>query len=187
MKGLTDRQPRRFTTLPLLIAGGTVIFVFESLIPQPLPWMKMGLSNIATLLALYLFGFWEGLAVSWLRVLIGGLFSGGLFNPTFTFGIAGGGAAVMAMWLLKEFKGRFSLIGISIGGAVAHNIGQLFSAQLIFIHHSGIWKFLPFMTLTSIFTGGFTGLVAIEVLKRIKIPLIFQPFRRKLKKAKEPL
>jgi heptaprenyl diphosphate synthase len=129
--------------------------------------MKLGLSNVATLMALGLFGFWEGLAVSWMRVLIGGLFTGGVLTPAFTFGILGGSLAVITMWALKKAGGRFSLVGISIAGATAHNIGQLLAAQTIYIHHSGIWNLLPFMTLTAIFTGGLTGLITIEVFRRL--------------------
>ena len=163
-------KPRRFTILPMLAAGGTVIFVFESMVPQPLPWAKLGLSNIAVLLAIYYFGLWEGLAVSWLKVTAGGLFTGGLFTPAFIFGIAGGGLAAAVMFFLQRYMGtKFSPVGVSIAGAAAHNAGQLAAAYIFFIRQASIWNLLPLMLLTSIFTGAIVGFVGMHVLERISL------------------
>jgi len=158
---------RRLTIIPLLTAAGAIVFVFESMIPQPIPWAKLGLSNIAALMALYYFGFFEALAVSWLRVIIGGLFTGGLLSPAFVFGFTGGFFAVVMMSTAYfGMRNRFSPVGISVIGAVSHSIGQLAAAYFFFISHSGIWHLLPYMILTSILTGSVVGLIANEVLKR---------------------
>ena len=165
-------KPRRITILPMLAAGGAVIFVFESMIPQPLPWAKLGLSNIAVLLAIYYFGFWEGLTVSWLKVIIGGLFTGGLLSPGFALGMAGGGLAVIAMTSLRAgFGDRFSPVGISIAGAAGHSIGQLAAVNFFFIRQGFIWNLLPIMLLTSIFTGAVVGFIGREVLERRRPPV----------------
>ena len=165
-------KPRRITILPMLAAGGTVIFVFESMIPQPLPWAKLGLSNIAILLAIYYFGFWEGLAVSWLKVIIGGLFTGGLLSPAFALGMTGGGFAVIAMISLKTVsEEKFSPVGISIAGAAAHSVGQLAAVNLLFIRQGFIWNLLPIMILTSIFTGAVVGFIGMDVLERRRPPI----------------
>ena len=153
----------------MLIAAGSVIFIFESMIPSPLPWAKLGLSNIVILITLYLYGLTESVVVSWFRVIIGGLFTGSLFSPAFALGFSGGTLAVLMMWLfLRSFKDRFSPIGISVIGAVAHNIGQLLIAHLFLIKHSSIWNFLPFMIISSIFTGSLVGIVACKILERIQ-------------------
>ena len=170
MKTTFILRKRRLTVIPLLTAAGAVVFVFESLIPQPLPWARLGLSNIVVLLALYYYGFREALAVSWLRVLVGGLFTGGLFSPAFIFGMTGGFfSAVVMAGARKTGKSRFSPIGISILGAAAHSVGQLAAAYLLFIGHKAIWNLLPYMLLTSIFTGGVVGVIGSEVLERVKI------------------
>ena len=162
---------RRITAIPLLTAAGAVIFVFEAMIPTPLPWAKLGLSNIAVLIALCYWGFSEGLIVSWMRVIVGGLFTGSLFSPAFALGICGGLCAVAVMWLLaKYFHRQFSLVGISIAGASAHNTGQLGAAKIIFIQHSGIWNLLPIMLVTAVFTGALVGFTAFFVLKGLSYP-----------------
>lgn len=167
MNGMALIKPRRLTIIPLLSAVGAVVFIFEAMIPQPLPWAKLGLSNIAVLLALYYYGFPEALGVSWLRVLIGGLFTGGLLSPAFAFGVVGGGAAVGAMSLAAYlFKDRFSPVGISIIGAASHSLGQLTVAYLFFISHGVIWNLLPYMLLTSVITGAVVGFIGLRILER---------------------
>ena len=163
-------KPRRLTVIPMLAAAGAVIFVFESLIPQPFPWAKLGLSNIAVLLALYFFGFREALTVCCLRVVLGGLFTGGLLSPSFVFAITGGVSAAAAMWLVRaSFNDKLSPAGVSIAGAAAHNIGQIAAAYFFFIHHSSVWKLLPVMLLTSIFTGTIVGLAGIIIIEQVRI------------------
>ncbi|MBC8205075.1 Gx transporter family protein [bacterium] len=161
---------RRLTIIPLLSAGGAVIFVFESMIPQPLPFAKLGLSNIAPLIALYIFGLPEALAVGWLRIIIGGLFSGSLFSPAFILGFSGSGAAVLTMYAgLLLGRERLSPVGVSVLGAAGHNIAQVITAGLLFVGHHALWNILPFMLLFAAFTGAFVGIIAWEILERMKL------------------
>ncbi len=159
---------RRITGIPMLAAAGAVIFVFESMIPTPLPWAKLGLSNIAVLLALVFWGFPEALAVSWLRIVVGGLFTGTLLSPAFAFGICGGLFAASTMWLLYKYcRRQFSPVGISIAGAAAHSVGQIMAAKALFIRHPGIWNLLPIMILISVFSGALVGFIAYYILARL--------------------
>lgn len=71
--------------------------------------------------------------------------------------------------LLKVFKNEISLIGVSIAGAVAHNLGQLFVAAFI-IRNLLILTYLPILLIIAIPTGVFVGIVArvlINYLERI--------------------
>ena len=54
-------------------------------------------------------------------------------------------------------------MGISIVGAIFHNIGQLFVASLV-ISNFGIFTYLPVLMLTAILTGYFIGLAAKYIL-----------------------
>lgn len=159
---------RRLTSLPLLTAAGAVIFIFEAMIPAPLPWVKLGLSNVVVVLALYRFGLLEALTVSLLRILVGGLFTGSLFSPAFLFSVSGGLTSVLAMWILLRIgKNKFSPVGISLTGAVFHSFGQLTAARYLFIQHPGIWNLLPLMVTTSVITGTFIGFMALIIMERI--------------------
>jgi len=56
------------------------------------------------------------------------------------------------------FQDKFSLIGVSIIGAVFHNLGQLLIAYFI-IKNPGIFYYLPYLTLLAIPTGIGVGLI----------------------------
>ena len=72
------------------------------------------------------------------------------------------------MWFIyKFFRKYFSLIGVSVFGALGHNIAQLVVASII-INNLKIFAYLPVLTLTSIFTGVFIGITANYTLGKIK-------------------
>ena len=62
------------------------------------------------------------------------------------------------MYVANKSK-ELSIIGVSIIGAIGHNIGQLLVASLI-IENLMIVTYLPFMLTTSLITGLFVGLVS---------------------------
>ncbi|MBC7186011.1 MAG: Gx transporter family protein [Calditrichaeota bacterium] len=156
---------RRIVYGALLVATGLVLFLFESLIPRPLPWMKPGLANTAGLLALYLFGTREAAAVTVLRVVVGALFIGTLFNPTFLLSLGGGIAAVVAMAMAKYFgRELLSVVGVSVCGATCHNVAQLGLAYVLIVRRVELFFLLPAMLLAAVFTGVLVGLLAHLVL-----------------------
>ncbi|OQX95114.1 hypothetical protein B6I21_07130, partial [candidate division KSB1 bacterium 4572_119] len=126
--------------LALLIGIGLILFMFESLIPRPLPWVKPGLAHVATLIALFTLGNAAALIVVIGRVLIGSLLLGTLLNPTFLLSISGGLCATFIMiFLKKNFPKTFSIFGISISGAVIHNLTQLLIVELLIVQKAEIF------------------------------------------------
>ena len=167
---------RKLTTIAVLVALAIVLHLFEALIPIPfpIPGVKLGLANIVTLLALVLFDFKTALTIAFMRTVLGSLLSGTLFNIAFFLSFSGAIAATCVMAILLylgkslSFHSRFSLLGLSVAGAAAHNLGQLAMAALL-IKHSGIFYYLPVMLLSSIPTGILTGLLLRELLKYLKV------------------
>ena len=167
---------RKLTTIAVLVALAIVLHLFEALIPIPfpIPGVKLGLANIVTLLALVLFDFKTALTIAIMRTVLGSLLSGTLFNIAFFLSFSGAIAATCVMAILLyfgqslKFHSRFSLLGLSVAGAAAHNLGQLAMAALL-IKHSGIFYYLPVMLLSSIPTGILTGLLLRELLKYLKV------------------
>lgn len=144
----------RLTRLALLTAMGLVLFLFESLIPRPLPWLKPGLAHVATLIALFMLGIPEALLVVVLRVIIGSLLLGSFFNPAFILSLGGGIAATLAMGIAYRFGPKvFSIFGISILGAAVHNFAQLWLVQILIVKQVEIFYLAPMMILSSLFTG----------------------------------
>jgi heptaprenyl diphosphate synthase len=154
---------KRITLLSGIAVG---IYALELLIPKPLPWLRLGLSNSVVLCAVVMFGFKQALLVSVLRTLVGSLMTGTFLTPFFFFGFLGGVTSTCVMWIAYVIGARvFSLIGISILGALAHNTAQLFLAYLVYIKRAEIFYLLPFFILLSLITGVITGGGAIYLRK----------------------
>ncbi len=163
----------RLARLSLLVALGLILFMFESFIPRPLPWLKPGLAHVATLLAMYLLDNRSAIIVVLLRVLIGSLLLGTLLNPAFVLALGGGLSATLVMGLARRyFSHIFSIFGISILGALVHNLTQLFLVQMILVHRAEIYYLAPFMMLTSLVTGCIVALVAFLLLSRTQPGLV---------------
>ncbi len=157
------------TKLALLIGIGLILFLFESLLPRPLPWLKPGLAHVATLIALFALGNRAALVVVTGRVLLGSLLLGTFFNPAFVLSLGSGLSATLAMILLKRYCSRyFSIFGISIAGAVVHNISQLILVELIIVKKIEIFYLLPLMIFSALFTGFLVGLVSYLLISRIQ-------------------
>jgi heptaprenyl diphosphate synthase len=153
---------RKQVIIGLLVSLGLIMHVVESMIPMNavVPGAKLGLANITNLIGLVLFGFQAGLQILLLRVIIGSLITGTFMTMIFYFSITGGILSFLAMALVYYFlRDKFSLIGISVIGAVFHNIGQIIIAYFV-IASTGIFYYLPFLVLLAVPTGVGVGLVS---------------------------
>jgi len=164
----------KLVRLALLTAVGLILFLFESLIPRPLPWLKPGLAHIATLIAIYMMGMSEAIIVVIIRVVVGSLLLGSLFNPAFILSLGGGVVATIVMGLTyRYFSNIFSIFGISILGAVVHNLTQLLLVQVLIVQRIELFYLTPLMILSSIFTGFIVALVAYLLMQRVA--MLFGP------------
>lgn len=92
---------RRRTEMLSLVAMATVfelvLFVLDSAIPRPVPWIKMGLANVVTLALLVCAGWQVALSVHLMRIVVGAIFRGGLFGPLFLLSFSGGVVSFLVM------------------------------------------------------------------------------------------
>ncbi|WP_207669597.1 Gx transporter family protein [Marinisporobacter balticus] len=160
---------RRMIYLSLLVAVGIALQIVETYIPLPIygvPGAKLGLANIVNLVTLVVFGFKYALVVGTLRCFVATLGTGavtGLF-----YSLSGALFSTFIMWLVdRYFSKQFSLIGVSVFGALAHNIAQLTVASLM-VYNFLIFTYLPFMMIISLFTGYFVGLTSIYTANHLK-------------------
>ncbi|MEG6584541.1 Gx transporter family protein [Dendrosporobacter sp. 1207_IL3150] len=153
-------RSRRTVLLGLFVAAASILHVIEASIPLPLPipGVKLGLANIVSLFTLIVYGWRDALLVTTVRVFIGSLFSGTMFGPSFIMSLSGGVFCVLIMAVVyHKWSNIYSYIGISISGAVAHNIAQLISASF-FIDSIGIFWYLPYLLILSVPTGMAVGM-----------------------------
>ncbi|MBF0317603.1 MAG: Gx transporter family protein, partial [Nitrospirae bacterium] len=127
-------QQRDKYRIALLAAYAIALHGFERLIPTPVPWMRFGLANIITLLAMLMYGFRAALTVTLIRVTVGSFVIGTFLGPAFILSLSGGGLSVLSMGLVhRVVPGAFSPLGLSLTGAFFHNLGQIVVAYVLFI------------------------------------------------------
>ena len=163
MKGL-----KKLIFLSLLVSVGLVLSIIESMMPIPfvVPGAKLGLSNMVILITLVILGFKEALIVGILKSIIFTIATGSI--SSLFYSLSGSILSCITMYLVyNNFSGIFSLIGVSIFGAVAHNFAQVLVASLM-MNNLKIFSYLPILLLTSLFTGYFVGLASIFITKNLK-------------------
>lgn len=156
---------KRLVLISLFVAQAAALNILERyiMIPMVFPGVKLGLANIFTLLGILLLGWKEAFTIVVLRCSLAAIMGGNPFS--FLFSITGGLLSTLVMVLLwKKFSVHISIIIISLAGAVAHNIGQLFVAGLL-IQDFRIYVYLPVLLLSALVTGYFVGVVALQTYK----------------------
>ncbi|HDQ46065.1 MAG TPA: Gx transporter family protein [bacterium] len=159
---------RKITEIAVMTALAAILFSVESLIPTPVPWLRLGLANVVSLLALYWWGLREALLIAVLRVLIAGLFTGRLMQPVFVMSMGGSLSAVLGMWLMIRFaKHHFSLIGVSIWGALCKNTAQLAIVSWLYISRFHLIFLLPGILFVSLASGLIIGALGYVLDRRL--------------------
>ncbi len=169
------KSTSRYINIAMLSAAGSVLFIVETLIEAPFPWIRLGLANIVTLIALQWWGLKEAFAVVVLRVFIGSLIIGRLFHPVFFLSISGSLTAAFVMALAMQYNEKlFSLIGISIIGATVKNMTQLSVVYLIYIRQITVFYLIPLFLFISIVSGFLVGIAALLISKSSVISTIYR-------------
>ena len=157
---------KRLTTLSALIAVAMILSYVESQIPAfvAVPGVKIGLSNIATVFALYILGAPAAVTVSVVRVCLSALLFGNAVSLIYS--ISGAALALLVMILLRR-TGIFSEIGVSVAGGVAHNAGQVLAACLV-MENAAISAYLAPLALSGVIAGIAVGAAAGILVSRLE-------------------
>lgn len=153
-------------TISALMAALALIFSYiEVIIPfnPGIPGIKLGIANLVIIVALYYLGSKYAFTVNLVRVLIAGLLFTGFFGAAYS--LAGALLSFAVMIFLKRTK-LFSVVGISMAGGVAHNLGQLFVAAFL-IANTKIFLYFPVLIFSGIISGAAIGVLSYLILKRL--------------------
>lgn len=154
---LTTKQ---LTFCAVLTAMALALSYLENFFPLslaiPIPGIKLGMANIVTMFALYALGPGQALMILLARCLLGAVFAGNM--NALIFSILGGVTAMLVMIGLSHWR-RLSVYGVSVGGAAAHNCGQV-AAAILTLGNTAPLYYLPILLGVSLFTGALTGLIA---------------------------
>ena len=157
---------KKITMLALYTALALILFTIESALPAlaPLPFIKLGLANIITLMVLVLYSPRDAFLVLMVRVCLSSLIGGQIVYLFYS--LAGGVCCFFADVVVnKILKGKYVYI-TSVFGAVFHNIGQMLVAVLLM----GVWvlPYFPYLMISAVITGLFTGIAANVLIIQLK-------------------
>lgn len=156
---------KKITWMALLTAVALIIFVIEAQIPNPVPvpGVKLGLANIVTVYAMFTLGPGPTLMILVCRVFLGSVFSGQMMTLFYSMG--GGLLCYLSMLVMRRFVTEKQIWVCSAVGAVFHNIGQI-GVAIAVSRTPGLIVYLPFLLISGIIAGVFTGLCAQFLIKR---------------------
>lgn len=162
---------RRLCLNAMLLGVALLLSYLESVLPLtawlPLPGFKLGLCNILITVAFLCCSPRDAGIISASRILLIGLLFGNAVSLLFS--VCGGLLSYVGLWLFARAGRRyFSMIGVSVGCAMMHNIGQLIGAWMLF--GSGIvFSYLPMLLIASLIFGTVTGILLHLLLPRFEV------------------
>ena len=148
----------------LLIALALALSWLESLLPPlGVPGVKLGLPNLVIVFALYRLGARDVWCLSVVRVLLASVLFGS--GVSLAYSAAGAVLSLAVMGLLKKTD-KFSPVGVSVAGGVAHNAGQILVAMVLLETARLAW-YLPVLWVSGIAAGVLIGIASGELVKRV--------------------
>ena len=169
-----NRSPkvRRLAQMGLLFALAMALSFLESLLPAlPMlpPGIRLGLSNIVTMYALFVLGPVSGYTIAVLKSLFVLLTRGAVAAAMSMIGGIASVTVMLLLYLLPGMKKQYLLL--SIFGGAAHNMGQLVAARFI-INNQYVWYYLPVLLAAGLLMGAITGMalkVVMPYLNRLNL------------------
>lgn len=157
---------KRVARYALLIALAMALSWLESLVPLSMaaPGMKLGLTNIVVVFALYRISLRDAAVLSLVRVLLVSMTFGNAYS--FAYSLTGAVLSLAVMAALKR-TGKFSILGVSIAGGVGHNLGQIAAAMAVLGTARLAW-YLPALLVSGTLAGAAVGAAGGLVAARVK-------------------
>ena len=156
----------RVVQVATLAAVGLVLSYVESMIPLPvaMPGIKLGLSNVAVLVCLYLVDARSAALVALVKVVASGFLFG---SPAMiAYSAAGTFLAYLSMLLMVRVLDAGE-VATSMVAAIMHDVGQVLVAALA-LSTSAVLLMLPPLAVAACVTGALTGMVTRGVVRTVR-------------------
>ncbi len=160
---------RRVCEDAALLCAALMLSYVEVLFPLslivPLPGAKLGLANLAVMMACYRYGMTDAAAVSITRVLLSAILFGSVSSLAFSLSGALSSLVVLAV-VCRLHPRLLTFIGISVLCAAAHNIGQIVCA-VFWLSSTAVLSYLPVLLLLAVCFGTVSGVLMNILASRI--------------------
>lgn len=160
-------KTKKVALLGIMTSVALILSYIEAILPPiwaAVPGIKMGFPNIVIIFLLYRFGVKEAAIVSFIRIFIVALLFGNVM--TLAYSCAGAVLSIVLMAITKKIN-TFSVVGTSITGGVAHNLGQILVAIFLF-DTVQIGYYMAVLAVTGTIAGVFIGIAGAFLLKRLE-------------------
>jgi heptaprenyl diphosphate synthase len=163
-----DTGTDRLVRIALFGAIGAALAVVESMFPRPVPWVRLGLGHAAVLVVLWVDGVLPAFAVMAIKLVVSGLISGSIAQPTMIVAVFAGVASLGGMSLTTRLGSRTFIgpVGVSVVGALTYGIAQL-GLVGVWLVKSPIWVLSPLILAPAVVAGFATGVLSAFVLRRM--------------------
>ena len=162
-----NQKVKRLALMGLLFALAMALSFLESLLPAlPMlpPGIRLGLSNIITMYALFVLGPVSGYTIAVLKSLFVLLTRGAVAAA---MSAAGGIVSVTVMLLLSRLPGvKKQYLLLSIFGGAAHNLGQLLVAAFI-VSNIKVFVYFPVLLFSGMICGTVIGCLSYLILRKL--------------------
>ncbi len=144
-----------------LLTAALMLTYVEVLVPLtaflPLPGAKLGLANLAVMMALYRRSLTDAAAVSISRVLLSFLLFGSV--SSLFFSLSGAALSLFTLAIAFRLYPRYlTFIGVSVLSAAAHNLGQILCA-VFYLGTAAVLSYLPMLLLFAALFGTVSGVL----------------------------
>ncbi|WP_455145850.1 Gx transporter family protein [Brachyspira pilosicoli] len=156
----THTGKRRVYDIIFFAFLSSFIAAIENMFPRPIPYFRIGFSFIIILMVLDSFNFKELLHMIAIKNISVAIVFAYILTPPFYLGITGGIMSVIVMKLMRNFRNIFSLLGVSIAGALVSNLSQAILSQYLFNLPDIKFLILPVLII-SLITGSIIGIFTI--------------------------
>ena len=168
MRNTNRKNIHKLALLSILTSASLILSYVEAVLPpivSAVPGIKLGFPNILIIYILYRMGVWEAIAVSFVRIMLVSMLFG---TPlSFVYSVAGAILSLAIMVILKKTD-LLSTVGVSVAGAVFHNLGQILMAMLL-LGTTAVGYYLIILSITGTIAGVFIGLCGALMIKRLNV------------------
>lgn len=161
-----QNKTSRIALYGMCIALAFILSYIESLIPiqGAMPGMKLGLTNLVVLFALYFLNGRAAFVINIVRMLLVAATFGNFVSLFYS--LAGGMLSFLVMFLLKK-TGSFRIVTVSVAGSVFHNAGQILVAMVLLGTKQVTWYF-GVLCVSGVVAGVVIGILAGLVLSKLR-------------------